>query len=183
MTTRSTMTPLITHLRTYGEASETDVFNGVTYWTDEQLQDVLDKSMRKVEVQIQRLGRYDNVSYALLLGMPYWIERSFSIYVSGTTTEETTPYTYNDFTKQLTFDSNVLDRNYIAYGNVVIMTDAIAELWNLKAQHRKDYIVFKAGSHRMEAEQVYKHCLAQRDYWNNLRVRSFKSGQRGRYVQ
>jgi len=38
MSARTGMESLVNHLRQQGEASSTDLFNGVTYWTDDQLQ-------------------------------------------------------------------------------------------------------------------------------------------------
>jgi hypothetical protein len=170
------MTSLVSHLRQQSDAApETDVFNGVTYWTDQQLQDVLDTNFYGwKQLPMEKLGLYDNVSYTLTLTMPYWVESDFKIYVSGSTTEETTTYTYNPFTHEITFDSDVSDRELIAFAKVYVMTEAIADVWNQKAQHRFDFITSKAGSHRFEADQVHQHCVDRANYWRNMRVRSFK---------
>lgn len=176
MAVRTGMTSLVSHLRQQSDAApSTDVFNGVTYWTDDQLQDVLDQhSMGYQHAPLKKLGSYDSVSYTLTLAFPYWIEGGFKIYVRDTTTEETTTYTYNHFTNEIIFDSNVADRELIAFAKVYSMTDAIADVWNQKAQHRFDFITSKAGGHRFEADQVYEHCISRANYWRNLRVRSFK---------
>jgi len=125
-------------------------------------------------IPLSKLGIYDDVSYTMTFTLPFWVEGGFSIYVRGTTTAETETYTYNHLTHELTFDADVADRDLVAWGKVYVMTDALADLWSQKAQHRKDYITFKAGSHRMEGAQVYNHCVARSDYWRNLRVRSFE---------
>ncbi len=175
MPVRTGMTSLVSHLRQQSDASTTDVFNGVTYWTDDQLQDILDlHSQGYQQLPLTKLGSYDNVSYQLTLTLPYWVEGEFSIYVSGTTTEETTTFTYNHLTHEITFDSDVTDRELVAFAKTYVMTEAIADVWNQKAQHRYNFITSKAGSHRFEADQVYEHCVERANYWRNLRVRSFK---------
>lgn len=175
MAARTGMVSLVNHLRQQGEASATDVFNDVTYWTDDQLQDILDLNSQSFKTMpLTKLGLYDDVSYTMTFTLPFWVEGGFSIYVRDTTILETETYTYNHLTHEVTFDADVDSRDLIVWGKVYIMTEALADLWNQKAQHRKDYITFKAGAHRMEGAQVYNHCVAMSHYWRNLRVRSFK---------
>jgi hypothetical protein len=176
MAVRSGMTSLVSHLRQHSNASTSDVFNGVTYWTDDQLQDVLDQyAMIGQTIPLVKISAYDKTNYKLNLTMPYWLESGFKIYVRDTTVEETTGFTYNPLTHQIVFDSDIAEtRDLVAHATVYVMTDAIASVWEQKAQHRENFITNKAGSNRFQAEQIVEHCKMQACYWRNLRVRSFK---------
>lgn len=176
MAVRSGMTSLVSHLRQHSNASTTDVFNGVTYWTDDQLQDVLDQfAMVGQILPLAKVGVYDKVTYQLNLTLPFWVEDGFSIYIRDTKVEETTTFTYNHLTHQIVFDSDIAEtRELVAYATVYVMTDAIASVWEQKAQHRENFITNKTGNNRFEASQIVDHCKNQAHHWRNLRVRSFK---------
>lgn len=183
MVARASMTSLIAHLRQKANASnEGETFNGVTYWSDDQLQDILDSYSEVGYAYLQKQSPLDNVTYFISLPKTTWIEDGFSIYQDGTTSLVTTTYTFTPSNNRVVFDSSVPDLDYNLQGTLYAMNLAIAEVWLQKAQQRENYITFKAGSHRMEAGQERDYCYRMYEHYRQKNLKSFKRGSR-RFAQ
>lgn len=180
---RDTMTPLINHLRQKANASDSgETFNGVTYWTDDQLEAVLDEHAEIVQTPIIKVDYLNSQLYTVQAPKTYWFESGFTIYKDGTKSILTDTYTFDPLSNILTFDTDVANYDYNIQGRAYRMTDAIANVWLQKAQQRENYITFKASSHRMEANQTRDFCMSMYEHWRGKAIRRFKR-RRGGFVR
>lgn len=172
MAARLTMAAIVAQMRLYGAAATDDEFNGVTYWTDDQLQDIADRNSRLMYLRLEQ---------ADLEGLVYRIAYKPSIEFESSLTllDEyqqpiATSFTYNPTTKELTFSSPLNSNNtYYVFGRAIRIYDALADLWEAKASQRYPYIDWKAQNNRSNMRQEYENCLKQAAFYRGKRVRSF----------
>lgn len=179
MAARDSMVYIVALLRQYGQAATDDVFNGTTYWTDDQLQSIADSNGVRGYVKLKRVDP-DNLIYRLVMPKSLRPEDNLRIFTIGDT-EVTTGFTYNTDTQELTFDEALTEDLYRAYGLVINLYDALAQLWGQKAEQRFNYIDWKAQNNKMNMEQEYKHCLDRQSYYRARRVRAFRKDGRGEW--
>ena len=176
MAIRPEMTALVTRLRSITSAATDDVFNGVTYWTDEQLQDILDAHTLGVQdLPLSEGALYTNgvldwqkQTYHLARGYDVasdvTILDSLGVVVTGTV---------NTQSKAVSLTAGSQGTQYYVRATVYDMYEAAAEVWSLKASQRSDYVRWKAGNYQANAAEEYQHCLERSSYYRAKRVRRF----------
>jgi hypothetical protein len=172
MPARASMTAIIAELRLYGAAATDDVFGGVTYWTDEQLQKIADRNSRQGFIELEQADPAGLV-YRLKHGPSLQLENALTVYASDQTTALANAFTYNSDTKELTFTEAPASATYYVYGRAIQIYDALAELWQAKADQRYQYIDWKAQNNRSIMRQEYQNCVDRATLYRSKRVRSF----------
>lgn len=181
MAVRVGMAAIIATLRQYGQAAPDDEFDGVIYWTDAQLQQIADQNGTREYVKAIAVD-LDNTIFRLILPKSKTIENDLKVYnLYGV--EVVTPFTFNSDTGELTFTTALTDTEYRGYGLVIQIYDALAQLWQVKADQRFNYIDWKAQNNRMNMAQEYQHCVERAIYYRNKRVRTFDRKGRGEWYR
>lgn len=170
MPLRDEMTGMIAYIRTYGAASFDDTFNDETYWTDLQLQDILDRQAKHESILLRR---YTATHWGLVCPRHIWFA-SDAFITDALETAYTGDFTYEAAFGEVEFAIAPLETDtlYIT-GLRVNMWEALAELWAIKAQQRYDYVNFKAGNNKMDMKTERDACEAQRDYYRNRTIRRY----------
>lgn len=177
MAVRASMASIIAQLRQYGGAASNDVFEGVTYWTDQQLQDIADRNGRRGYMKVKRVDP-DYKVYRLVAPASITLENAIVVYDTSEAVN-TAPFTFNPLTAEITYSTAQTDEDYLAYGLAVQIYDALADLWQVKADQRFNYIDWKAQNNKMNMKQEYDHCVARALYYRGKRLRTFDRKGRG----
>lgn len=177
MAVRTSMQAIIDDLRRYGSAAQDDEFNGEVFWNDLQLQNIADRNGRRVLIKVKRVDP-DYLVYRLVAPNSIAMENSIVVYDASEVVNPAS-FTFNPLTSELTFTTAQEDEEYFAYGFVVQLYDALAELWQTKADQRFNYIDWKAQNNKMNMKQEYDHCVAQALYYRSKRFRTFDRKGRG----
>jgi len=165
------MQAAIDYLRQHGQASLTDVYLTVTYWTDQQLQDILDRNSYRFSAVLVLLTR-DELTVTARLPRFHYADIDTVVWYDSSDVIVTPSVTYN-------FERNewVLAATTTAVHIEAAYTDmyeALADLWGQKASQRWELVNFKAGNNRTDLEQEYQHCLDRQSYYRNRVIRRFK---------
>lgn len=182
MAVRPTMQRPISVLRRLGSCATNDIFNSVTYWTDEQLQDILDANLLPSQPVPLRenvrfvAGERDWGAQTIML-RPYMILEEDATVIDGFgQTVNAAFYTVNYVQKLVLFDTAAApyrDRFFIQ-GKVYHLYNAAADVWQEKANQRSNYARWKAGNYSVDAEAEYEHCLQRAMYYRGLVLKRHK---------
>lgn len=160
MPVRPNMQPLIDLLRAQGQAAnDTETFNGVTYWTDQQLQDILDRVAKRSIVPVTAYEAEDNL-YLPAIPKPIFADPdSIKLLVASAWVANTG--TWDTLNKELTTTQDVeaISAKWIS------LNEALAEYWQDKASQRSDYVNIKGGQNKLDMQQEYKHCVEMSAYY------------------
>ena len=175
---RSGMSALLTEFRGLAEAGTSEYsVAGTSYWTDDQLQDVLDIHRRDVifeplqmyPVQIAggSIGYYDYRSsygyYEATTG------GTAILYLQDSTGANvgTANYTTDARRGQFQFSANQAGTVYYLTGRSYDLNAAAADIWRRKAAHyAPTSFDFSTDNHTVNKSQVYKHCREMADYFD-----------------
>lgn len=160
------MTNIVGFIRRYGQVGTTEVFNGVTYWTDDQLERLCDERAETLQAWLRPVTP---TVYRVKLA-PQWALETTAFYTAGGTL---LAGTYNDDRKEVTFATAPVTDVYVeamAYPRYTIL----AELWGIKAAQRQDYVTIKGGNNRLDMVQEREFCEKQRDYYRSRVMRGLK---------
>lgn len=180
MPIRDGMTDIVRQMRQYGQAAPNDVFDGITYWTDEQLQQIADRNSRRGKLKIKRVDP-DYKIYRIVAPKTAAVEDDLRVYTTDTDVEVTGLFTFNPDTMEVTFTDAQTDDEYYIYGLVIAIYDALAELWETKADQRFNYIDWKAQNNKMNMKQEYDHCVDRALYYRSKTIRSWGRDGRGKW--
>lgn len=181
MTARTSMQALVTRFRSVTSAARDDEFNGITYWSDDQLELELDQyrvsvwaaSLLPIPRQVDGSTVY--LQFAFKVPRGYWLENAFSVRDTAGNLLTTPVYTVeiNDLGGLVTFASDVgsvsLTIDYTAYD----WNASAASVWEQKAAHRFDYIDVKTADHRFDASAEYRHCVERAKWHAARKVKGF----------
>lgn len=168
------MLPLISRLRTLGSAATDDVFNGVTYWTDDQLEDIL---MLRGTYATVKLVRYTDTIYRLDNYGHYGFRADVTVFKEiDDTVADAATFTYDPRENSVVFDTGRTEDALWLRGFVVNLYDAAADLWDLKAGQREGYVNFRAGHNVMNMRESYEHCVERASTYRNKIVRRYARG-------
>lgn len=165
-----TLAALVTYLREKGNAATDDVFNGITYWTVEQLETILLQSSVTKRVKIKGGNR---LSYQIDLPR-HWMFSSDVTFQTSAGIETAGDFTYNPVGGRVIFTEEQDDTVLYMVGPAFNLYDALADLWDQKAAQRVDFVNFRAGHNTMDLSDTYTHCTKQRDYYRNKTIRRFQ---------
>lgn len=179
MAYRATMDAIVANLRQFGQAAPDDEFDGITYWTEEQLQQIADRNSKLGFIKLKRVD-LDYKAYRLVAPPTVMFENNIVLYDSSDVVNAS-EVAYNADTNEFIFTTAQDDEDYMAYGRVVQLYDALAELWQTKADQRFNYIDWKAQNNKMNMAQEYQHCVDRAVYYRGKRIRSFDKKGRGKW--
>lgn len=164
-TVRATMLPLIAQLRALTAASENEVeVNEVAYWTDLQLQQVLDQYSEDVLDLPLEVAPYREGGVIVYKRFYYpkkyrWLEETATVH--NRFGVEAIDYEVVYHKSRVEFENPQVTAAYYLRASAYHLHDAAAEVWSQKAAHRYTLITWKAGQHTMQEQMEYEHCLQQ----------------------
>lgn len=165
MAVRATMATLISTLRGRTNVSTSDItISGVTYWSDQQLQDILDETKQYFSVNLESLGEMSDGSVVYL---NWRIPQNVGPYLELAVVKTLTGYVISD--SDYTLDSNAglvifnssATQGYVLSGYTYDLDEATAKVWDDKAAHRAHLVTIKSGPHQLWEDQEYLHCVQQ----------------------
>lgn len=174
MAIRSGMQRLVQRLRQMGEAGVEDyTIAGEVYWSDEHVQDVLDRHRKRVDALPMKYepvftgGAYVYKRYTIMIDpRKYGVELVasgddyFRIADSNGDAVSSDDYTFDDNDLSVTFDTDTTGEYRYYSGYVYDLPAAAHELWTMKAGHAWTAISFTADGHRFDRGAMQGHCLA-----------------------
>ena len=176
MTARANMDDLIQKLRVFTNAGTADfTVSSTTYWSDDQLQDELDKTQKKVNYQamqaIPTYGIGGTVTYTVYqTGLADW-EKSPVIQNEGGTTltagTATANYSFDDNIGVVTFVSDTEGKTRYITGNVYNVEMAAAKVWEQKAALYATQFDFSTDNHSVKKSQVILQCKEMAKYYQS----------------
>ena len=184
---RSGLANLISELRGMTEAGLTDYGIGaVYYWSDDQIQDILDIHRR--DVVFEQLQMYPNqVASGSLSYLDYRSGFGFFEETTGGTAvfyvQDSTGSTISsgytaDYRRGTAlFSSDQRGTVYYLTGRSYDLQAAAADLWRRKGAHYATAFDFSTDNHSVTRSQAYKHCLEMADFYEG------KSGDSVQTVQ
>ena len=175
-TARAGMLPLIRKLRRLTNAGPVDyLVAGEPYWTDAQLQEVLDVHRTDViHEELRPIVEYTG-------GVPF-TKRHFSSwenYESGTayffledaagSVAGTALYTPDYERGEFVFASDTGGAVYYLTGRSFDLHGAAAEVWEAKAEHFAEVYDFSTDGHSMKRSQLIQHCEQRAKHHRQLK--------------
>lgn len=172
---RTTMADLITQLREYADASVADfTVNGVAYWTDDQLQTVLDGNRREVrylglaaQADLQSGGSVTYSEYWSGLGS--W-EDSPTVLDANYGTVSASAYTFDASDGVVTFtNASSSAAVYFIRGTVYNVHAAAAQVWIRKAAQAARAYDVSTDNHSLKRSQLAQQAGAQARTFSMMR--------------
>lgn len=179
---RTGMTEIVANLRLQGQAAVDDEFDGVVYWTDDQLQSIADnRSVSKRDTVNLRYATIGSLRLFSIDIAPHdWIETDTITVYDDLDNVVATAFTFDPVKGELLFEADLpTSRKYKIEVFRVNMIKALAELWEQKAAQRFDFVDMKTGNNKVSMKQEYDTCVERARYWRNKIVKRFsRSGLR-----
>lgn len=185
---RPGMERIVAQIRRYGQASRTDEFNGETFWTDDQLQEIADTRSERLMVKLMPVASSGYTIYTLKNApRHYWYEVDtvgvLEVSADATLTVVPTAFVYDPVRAEFTFSEPLNHRyEYVAEGYATNIYLSLADLWEQKAAQRFDYVDFKAGNNKVNMAQEHAHCLAMMQHYRNRITRRHERTTSGRWA-
>lgn len=159
---RPGMSHLILNLREKTHTSASDyTLNGVSYWTDDQLEAVLDQ--HRTDVVLGRLTRLSDTLYAV---PARHIESGDAFEVQAPDGSVVSGYTLDPVASLVTFTAPVasdLTASYRAYD----LDNAAADVWEIIAAHASDRFDVSTPDHKLMLSQLRKNALAMAQHYRD----------------
>lgn len=175
VTARAGMGDVIRDLRSMTDASAEDyTVAGLPYWSDSQLQRVLDRhrvDLKWVEMEAQEEADGSYLDYSIGYG-------NFEATTGGTAifgvqdihgAIVTSPIYTIDYVRGLvTFDSDTSGTAYYVTGRYYDLEGAAAEVWRNKQSHYAAAVDFSTKVHNVRRSQLYDHAKERAEYYAAL---------------
>lgn len=172
-TARAGMLDLIQTLRLYGDAGIDDFsVAGVPYWSDAQLQSILDR--HRTEMKFSLMNSVETVSgsgtdeYYDYYAPRGWLESGSLLYIqeSSGATIGTAAYTMDHENGHATFGTSTGGSAFYITGRSYDMNAAAADLWNRKAGMSAMMYDIKTDNHDLKRSQYMVHCRQMASYYS-----------------
>ncbi len=185
---RSGMAALIQELRLNASAFEGDeTVNGIQYWTDDQLQAILDQF--SADLNNVELIKFSQQESGITVYKVYYLPPTVSKNLEGAATvgaftvvdslgNTITGYTFDAARRRFDFTINQGGKTYFLRAREFDMNSATADVWYKKAGLRAELIDWKAGTYNLKEDQVWQHCMEMYYKWSGRN--SFKRVQLNR---
>ena len=172
---RSTMATLITSLRGLAQAGASDyTVNGLSYWTDNQLQDVLDAHRK--DVYNYPLTAQTSYSGGVAVYLDYHSNLTHLEATDGGTAifyvtdgvgvnVGTALYTADYNRGVITFLADTGGISYELYARTYDLNAAAAEVWRTKAGQYATAVNFSTDNHRIDRGEIIKNCLQMATFY------------------
>lgn len=170
---RTGMAELITKLRAMVQAGTADYsIAGTTYWTDDQMQDYLDRFSTPVRIRMSEVPEYisGTVNYRDYLWGDSEIERSgsgtavFRVIDAGGTVSGTANWTANYQQKKIRFGVSTLPPMYLE-STSYDLNAAAAEAWREKAAHYAARFDVDTDNHSLKRSQLIANAERMAKYF------------------
>jgi len=165
--------PLINFVRERGQASLTDVFDSITYWTDDQLEDVLLENGQDASVKARPVSSIRALTYRLDVPHHYRFNTT-GLIVYSDTGATLTGWTYDHQKHNVTFATAQTAPYIVLEGYAIDIYGSLALLWERKANQRYNYVNFRGGHNATNLSQEWDHCKAMELYYRSKVVRGWK---------
>lgn len=175
---RSGMADIIAELRMLASAGTADYsLAGADFWTDAQLQTILDRNAWKMEAEPMTPsptylnGGVEYVNYYVGRG---WLEQStggtavFIVMDSDWTPISSADYSVDYNIGQVTFGTDTESAIRLVTCVSYDMNASAAEVWRKKAAHFHSAVNFSTDNHRIDREQMYLHCIDQAQFYETI---------------
>jgi hypothetical protein len=175
---RSGMADIIAELRMLASAGTADYsLAGADFWSDSQLQDILDRNAWKMEASPMTYaetyidGGVEYLNYYIGRG---YIEQStggtaiFIVMDNEWNTVSAGDYSVDYNVGQVTFSADTEGAVYLVTCVSYDMNASAAQVWRKKASHYHSAVDFSTDNHSIKREQMYKHCLEQAEYFESI---------------
>lgn len=175
---RATMASLISDLRGMTSAGSADyTIASAPYWTDDQLQDILDRY--RYEVRNDLMTQYEE----LISGTTYWKEfqseyKWFETTDGGTARfwitgaigdkQGTADWTMDYRRGLATFNASQGGSARYAWGFSYDLNGAASDVWRQKAGHYAEAIDFSTDNHSIKRSQIAAMCLKMADKFDAM---------------
>ena len=176
MTTRTDMSAIILLLRGMCEAGTADyTLAGAAYWTDDQLQDALDRSRIDLNmVQLSATPRYSggSITYTEYRAPMGYIEGGTALEVvdASGATQGTATYTADAMRGIVNFISDQAGAARYINGRAFDLDKAAAEVWRKKASHYATAYNINADGQNLSRAQLFEHAIEMaREYSGMVR--------------
>jgi hypothetical protein len=182
---RPGMSLIVAQMRQYGSASRTDIFNDVTYWSDDQLEEIADDNSDRQTVRLLPSSIVGRTHFRLEIPRHYWFESdAYSILeVCDTPVPVYTLAVYEPRNGEIVFAEDLSEtKKYMLEGRAVNLYAALAALWEQKAAQRADYADFKAGNNKVNMSQEYEHCVKRMAHYRNRTIRRYDRSSSGKWM-
>lgn len=177
MSVRPGMADIIAYVRlkTDTRVDETTV-NGVSYWTDQQIQDILDKHRQDARnLELIAYSEYEGGTnvykrYYFPNTLGEWLENSDTpnaLEIVDSLGNAAPSYTLDLNGRVVVFDSTTLGKAYYIRARMFNVRNAIADIWLAKAGLRAELINWRAGGQNLAEDQEYEHCMQQYELYSN----------------
>ncbi len=163
---RAGMANVIAYLRSLASAETAEAtIDNVSYWTDDQLQSILDRHSRYVDdvklvvvpISVNGVVQYKSYFFSNYIGQ-WFDEGTYSVVDTLGAAAPTNTVSFPQ--RSVTFAASTGGLSYFLRGVVFDVRAAAAEVWLTKAGHRFDLFDTKDGTHTLSEDQVYQHCMA-----------------------
>lgn len=186
---RNGMAYLITELRGLAEAGTADYSLGAsTYWSDDQLQNILDQHRTDVQYQSLRvfatqiIGGGGSVAYQDYRSDYDWFEETTGgtaiLYLQDSTSAlaGTANYTADYRRGQFQFNTDQRGTVYYVTGRSYDVNAAAADVWTRKAAHyAPSSFDFSTDNHSVSRSQVYAHCKEMASHFQGISGNSIQT--------
>lgn len=167
MTVRSTMAELIVQVRALAAVASADTtIEGETYWSDQMVQDYLDRT-QEVEYlrEMEPVPKYNAGSweyYLYRVPCAGQLARTITVRDNAGSAVGTALYSVNYEAKTVTFTSDQAS-NTLKYADIekYNVNEAAAQIWDAKAAMVAERYDFKIDNQDIKASQQYHNCIMQ----------------------
>ncbi len=169
---RSGMADIVSDLRAMTDASAEDYeVAGVPYWTDAQLQRILDKhrtdlKWSEMEAQEEASGAY--LDYSVGFGNLESTAGAFAVQDVNGNDISSSLYSVDYQRGVITFLSDTGGTQYFVTGRSYDLEGAAAEVWKMKQSHYASAVNFSTKVHTIARSQLYEHAREMAEFYSSL---------------
>ena len=172
MTLRTTMSELITELRSMTDTGQNEYsVAGVSYWYDEQIQKILDNhrtDVKWLEMTAIEEGTGEYLDYSIGYGYFEQTSGGTAVFIvqdlNGTTV--TDPYSVDYIRGVVTFASDTTGTAYYVTGRSYDLDAAAADIWRKKMNHYASAVDFSTKVHNISRSQLFEHAQKMVDFYD-----------------
>ncbi len=152
---------------------------GLTFWTDEQMQEELDRTqvyLRGVALTLLPVvgmsGQYQYFDYAIPGSAGKWFEElsgadaGWALKDTQGAVQATTLYSVNYAARRITFTSDQASKLFYLDARAYDLNKAAAEIWRQKAAMLEESVDFATDNHDIKASQQRQHCLEMAKFYD-----------------
>lgn len=173
-TARTGMLDLITELRALTDSGAGDYkISGVPYWTDAQLQNILDNNrtdLKWCEMWAQEEGTGEYFEYSIGYGSLETTTGGTAIFIVQDLNGNTVTSSYSvDYQRGVvTFASDTGGTDYWVTARSYDMNGAAADVWRKKQVHYHMAVDFSTDNHNVTRSKLYDHAREMAEYYEGL---------------